>query len=219
MKKILLTLLAAIAALSVEAQIIEVRRGTSTEAEAVYDQNYKVKFRAKKTTSELTGYVVNQDGKIGKCNRKKVEGESGTSDEVEQNWYQLWANGPKFATNVITNVENKEVQTDVSSKWGDNWRAPTLAELITMISTCEIGFSENKFTITGNGKTISIDAKPDYEDEGTYYIYLWSTFIATDQNGTTKRIATYIKHEEGTNSIRFIPTSVDKANILPILNE
>lgn len=217
MKKILLTLLAAIAALSVEAQIIEVRRGTSTEAEAVYDQNYKVKFRAKKTTSELTGYAVNEGGKSGTCKRSKVGNES---EDQDQGWVQLWPNGPKFATNVITNVAYGDVASAVSNKWGPNWRNPTLAEMLTMLSTCTISYSEASnekyFTINGPSSSAFIDAIPESD---TAYIYLWTGFSATDNSQETKRIALLIEHTQSGIDIKIKPYDSGSAHILPILNE
>lgn len=51
--------------------------------------------------------------------------------EVEKSWVQLWAGGPKFATeNVATKINFTEAcKTGDEYVWGANWRTPTRDEL------------------------------------------------------------------------------------------
>lgn len=224
MKKIILTLLAAIAALSVDAQIIEVYRITQQTnpeqtietLEAVYDQNYKVKFKAKKVfTSEDDGYSEPTSDKLGTCNKTV------NSSTTPQNWVQLWPNGPKFADEAITGISNYNVGTDmVKSTWGPNWRDPSEAEILTMVSKCTISYDSTteKFTITGTGtnaKSITLN------QSAAKKLYLWTSFCETDNSSITKRLALYIENSGGANSIRIVPynVTVGSASILPVLNE
>lgn len=62
----------------------------------------------------------------------------GISKPVE--WVQLWAGGPKFATQ---NVAGTMTWTDAvnTNLWGDNWRLPTKEEMIGLVGSTDVGNS------------------------------------------------------------------------------
>lgn len=51
--------------------------------------------------------------------------------DVEKSWVQLWAGGPKFATENVANTMtwNEAVKTGDNFAWGKNWRTPTADEV------------------------------------------------------------------------------------------
>lgn len=51
--------------------------------------------------------------------------------DVEKSWVQLWAGGPKFATENVANTMTWEdaVTTGKDFAWGENWRTPTADEV------------------------------------------------------------------------------------------
>lgn len=65
---------------------------------------------------------------------------NGTTETV--GWVQLWAGGPKFATQ---NVKGKMNWTTAVKNefWGGNWRVPTKDEMSGLVGTTEVG---NSFT-------------------------------------------------------------------------
>lgn len=245
MKKIILTLLAAIAALSVDAQIIEVYKiGESTPWE-IYGTDVKVKFRAKKIT-DATGIT-------GSYARNRVDGvdTQETGKTVDQDWVQLWPGGPKFATQLVTykkttqqNSEENSTSTNLfdyfaagdpvkdNDKWGDNWRTPTLGELETMISKCTISYNKND-----QSKIISITIKqvngssgitiPTIAIQNTmYHGAFWTSKIVTDAGTTpiTKRFALTLDFTEGgaLRDYNIIPAGKDDGAaycILAVLDE
>ena len=62
----------------------------------------------------------------------------GISKPVE--WVQLWAGGPKFATQNVagTMTWTAAVNTNL---WGDNWRLPTKEEMIGLVGSTDVGNS------------------------------------------------------------------------------
>ena len=62
----------------------------------------------------------------------------GISKPVE--WVQLWAGGPKFATQNVdgTMTWSAAVNTNL---WGDNWRLPTKEEMIGLVGSTAVGNS------------------------------------------------------------------------------
>lgn len=147
MKKIILTLLTAIAALSVDAQIIEVYKkdGQPTPTN-IFDSSYKVKFREKSSETNTSGSA-----------KKK--------DNNDQNWVQLWAGGPRFAIVNVSTKQQAPIGSDpVTVAWGPNWRTPTLDEMVQLVTKCTRSYNTNKVTITGtesytgNSITLDVDA-------------------------------------------------------------
>lgn len=63
---------------------------------------------------------------------------TGISKPVE--WVQLWAGGPKFATQNVagTMTWTAAVNTNL---WGDNWRLPTKEEMIGLVGSTAVGNS------------------------------------------------------------------------------
>lgn len=192
MKKIILTLLAAIAALSVDAQIIEVYRdGAKT---AVFDENCDVKFRAKK---------INASGTHGSYPRNRTNADAVGTDPVDQGWVQLWAGGPRFAVNVIEKgtgdvrnliqygefVENSKTVDAAEKNWGQNWRTPTLSELTTMIAKCSMAmdnggnYLEIRSSISGEETCVRVFGT---KISGVYTSNLWTSNIESDGNNTKR---------------------------------
>lgn len=58
----------------------------------------------------------------------------------EIGWVQLWAGGPKFATQNVagTMTWTAAVNTNL---WGDNWRLPTKEEMIGLVGSTDVGNS------------------------------------------------------------------------------
>ena len=58
----------------------------------------------------------------------------------ELGWVQLWAGGPKFATQNVagTMTWTAAVNTNL---WGDNWRLPTKEEMIGLVGSTDVGNS------------------------------------------------------------------------------
>lgn len=244
MKKIILTLLAAIAALSVDAQIIEVLRNGESESTPweIYGSDVKVKYRAKK---ELTGYTqtiapTSTVPGAGTCERNKVTDVTGvdtdvTTDKVAQNWVQLWPGGPKFANVIInsnaTNASDKVFSyanvTAAVTKWGSNWRLATLGELETMISKCGITYNTGN-TITINNTKVGnpgITITSITISDQIYHLSLWTSKIATDKSDTpiTMRFALTLDMKNGgkTRSYKIEPHNEESAKfcILAVLDE
>lgn len=71
---------------------------------------------------------------------------SGTAEATINNetkeigWVQLWAGGPKFATQNVagTMTWTAAVNTNL---WGDNWRLPTKEEMIGLVGSTDVGNS------------------------------------------------------------------------------
>lgn len=242
MKKIILTLLAAIAALSVDAQVIEVKRGTAVEA--IYGSDVKVNFRAKKELATYAGITNVDNTTNGSCGRKKTSGDAGYDEQnpsyESQDWVQLWEGGPKFAVNVVNNNSSKRFTfwgtnaTDpVTEAWGPNWRTPTLTELATMIAMCQVEYSSATGTTPAVVKiSSSIEPEdPKVELYGTltgneYNSPLWTSNCLSDGT-TTKRFGlnfTYTHNSEPseTDEYDYIITGYGDTQtcyILAVLNE
>ncbi|MCQ2065437.1 MAG: DUF1566 domain-containing protein [Bacteroidaceae bacterium] len=100
-----------------------------------------------------------------------TRGTAKRNGDIDQEWVQLWAGGPKFATcNVGASAPDDPgdtyqyiVSDPVSDNWGDNWRLPTKAELEALIdaANCTVTLDETDFgrLFTGKG---------DYQDNSIY---------------------------------------------------
>ena len=147
----------------------------------------------------------------------------GISKPVE--WVQLWAGGPKFATQ---NVAGTMTWTDAvnTNLWGDNWRLPTKEEMIGLVGSTNVGNSfmtntvkveylkENnvfgfKFTGVQPGYTENSIFLPTVEDkvhdaEAGYGRYWTSDPVADTQTGYSFDLS-YTKGGFCTYTTNFIP--------------
>lgn len=63
---------------------------------------------------------------------------TGISKPVE--WVQLWAGGPKFATQNVDGTMSWTAAVN-TNLWGDNWRLPTKEEMIGLVGSTNVGNS------------------------------------------------------------------------------
>lgn len=149
----------------------------------------------------------------------------GISKPVE--WVQLWAGGPKFATQNVagTMTWTAAVNTNL---WGDKWRLPTKEEMIGLVGSTDVGNSfmtntvkveylqENnvfgfKFTGVQPGYTENSIFLPTVEDEehdaeAGYGRYWTSDPVAGTQTGYSFDLS-YSKLGFYTYTTNFIPDS------------
>ena len=197
MRKIIFTLLALAACSTVDAQIIEVYNGNNNLPIATYDSNYKVKFRAKKAikTTEFDCKTY------AKRNTINSDGTIGTVNGTDQEFVQLWEDGPKFAkTNVNSGTENNKFQIPSGSNatadpltyyWGSNWRLPTMGEMVSIMSNCNVTCIDNTSASDQRFKyTLKITNKNDE-----------SLFITLDVDNTPNSSAPFWKGEYWTTSL------------------
>lgn len=147
----------------------------------------------------------------------------GISKPVE--WVQLWAGGPKFATQNVagTMTWTAAVNTNL---WGDNWRLPTKEEMIGLVGSTNVGNSfmtntvkveylkENnvfgfKFTGVQPGYTENSIFLPTVEDEehdaeAGYGRYWTSDPVVDTQTGYSFDLS-YSKGGFYTYTTNFIP--------------
>ncbi|MCQ2259494.1 MAG: hypothetical protein MJZ41_16140 [Bacteroidaceae bacterium] len=169
MKKILFSLVALVASMSMNAQVMKVMK--NGEVEATYKgAEYSVVFEEEQG-STTTGTAKATIG----------------GSEVDVNWVQLWENGPKFAEYNVGVTDGKaesyggyycwgsSIDKDPSAAykegtdaltgtddtatnlWGNNWRMPTKAELDDLLANCDVAWT----TVNGvNGRKFT--GKGDY---------------------------------------------------------
>lgn len=106
--------------------------------------NGDTKFRATKTGLTAGKYYTLTTGPVrGSADAK------GISEPVE--WVQLWAGGPKFATqNVATKTQMNWTTAVKNEFWGGNWRVPTKDEMSGLVGQTDVG---NSFTT----KTVKVE--------------------------------------------------------------
>lgn len=100
--------------------------------------NGDTKFKATKAAGLTAGkyYTLTTGPVRGSADAK------GISEPVE--WVQLWAGGPKFATqNVATKTQMNWTTAVKNEFWGGNWRVPTKDEMSGLVGQTEVG---NSFT-------------------------------------------------------------------------
>lgn len=101
--------------------------------------NGDTKFKATKAAGLTAGmyYTLTTGPVKGSADAK------GISKPVE--WVQLWAGGPKFATqNVATKTQMNWTTAVKNEFWGGNWRVPTKDEMSGLVGQTAVG---NSFTI------------------------------------------------------------------------
>ena len=174
MKKILFSLVALVCSMSMNAQVMKVMKGNVVVATYTADQADNVVFEEAQG-STTTGTA------------KATIGDS----EVDVNWVQLWAGGPKFAEFNVGAANNKaedyggyyawggsqdkvddhntgtvdlKDDADTATKlWGSNWRMPTKAELDDLLANCDVAWT----TVNGvNGRKFT--GKGDYASNSVF---------------------------------------------------
>ena len=173
MKKILFSLVALVASMSMNAQIVKIMKGGDVVASYTAEQADSVVFEEAPASTTGTAKAT-----IG-------------GNEVDVNWVQLWENGPKFAEYNVGVTDGKaesyggyyawggnlnkgggynsgtDVLTgdaDTATKlWGSNWRMPTKAELDALLANCDVVWT----TVNGvNGKKFT--GKGDYSSNSVF---------------------------------------------------
>ena len=179
MKKIILTLLALVGTMSMNAQVIEVMKNGEVVATFTADQADEVVFKEETTGTE-----------------KRTGG-------VSVNWVQLWENGPKFAEynvgatsateyggyytwggayNNNPNLEGFEWTDDhnegtdalsgdndtATNLWGSKWRMPTQAELKALLANCDVEWTKDYKGDKTNIKGRIFTGKGDYKDNSVF---------------------------------------------------
>lgn len=87
--------------------------------------------------------------------------------EKKINWVQLWAGGPRFATQ---NVAEEMTWTDAANTgkeyvWGENWRTPTAAEVTEEGGLqAEWNTKEGKWVVKEGSPTINVTTKDGIEE-------------------------------------------------------
>ena len=165
MKKILFSLVALVASMSMNAQVMKVMKD-GVEVAKYKGANYTVVFE--------------EAPALGKTGTEKRTG------NIDVNWVQLWENGPRFAEYNVGVTDGKpesyggyycwgsSIDKDSNSAyksgsdaltgdddtatklWGSAWRMPTQAELEALLANCDVewkavnGVNGRKFTGKGD---------------------------------------------------------------------
>lgn len=176
MKKILFSLVALVAAMSMNAQVMKVYKDGQVVAKFNDAQMDSVVY-ANPTVITFGSATATIDG-----------------NEVDVNWVQLWEDGPKFAefnvgaacaanqgtTMSFTNA--KKVGTDYV--WGANWRTPSMAEMDELVKAATSALSEKvtcEFTSVNGVYGFKFTGKEDgYTDNS---IFLPALFLYNNDNG------------------------------------
>ena len=179
MKKILFSLLALVASMSINAQVMKVMKGETVVATYTAEQADKVVFEEAQAPV-TTGSTGTAKATIG-------------GSEVDVKWVQLWAGGPKFAEYNVGVTDGKAESyggyycwgssidkdsnaahksgsdaltgdDDTAAKlWGSAWRMPTQAELVALLANCDVVWT----TVNGvNGRKYT--GKGDYASNSVF---------------------------------------------------
>lgn len=141
-------------------------------------------------------YTITSGPTTGKAKAK------GTEEEIE--WVQLWAGGPRFATE---NVAKEMTWTDAAKTgsdyiWGENWRTPTAEEVTEKGGLlAEWNKTTSKWEVPAGSPSIEITTKEGKEE----------TVVFTGvQPGYTKNTLTLynkVDDEEGSSNFWFWTTT------------
>ena len=102
--------------------------------------NGDTKFKATKAAGLTAGkYYTLTTGPVRGSAEATINGET-----KEIGWVQLWAGGPKFATQNVATKNQMNWTTAVKNEfWGGNWRVPTMDEMSRLVGQFDVG---NSFT-------------------------------------------------------------------------
>lgn len=183
MKKIILSLIAVIACMSINAQQVKVLKTTDNGTSWSEVKTY--------TNTESEKYKV-VFGEIQKKGKAAVSESAGiTGNEVE--WVQLWADGPKWAVfnvgansasecggyyhwgktvNKARDISYSSSTTDIQGTsddtaknlWGDNWQMPTETDYENLLANCDVAWT------TQNGRYGRLyTGKGDYSSNSVFF--------------------------------------------------
>lgn len=198
--------------------------------------NGDTKFKATKAAGLTAGkYYTLTTGPVRGSADATINGET---KPVE--WVQLWAGGPKFATqNVATKTQMNWTTAVKNEFWGGNWRVPTKDEMNGLVGSTHVGNSfmtntvkveylqENnefgfKFTGVQPGYTKNsiflptVGEKHTINDGGGVY---WTSY--KDENSYGIALSLYY-HIEGGLYTYFMKHNIDSdysVVVRPVLNE
>lgn len=97
---------------------------------AIYNGETKLKATQPKGLTAGKYYTVTTGDVTGKAEATI----GGKTEEVK--WVQLWAGGPKFATQNVEGTMNWTTAAN-TNLWGDNWRLPSMEEMSSMRGSIE----------------------------------------------------------------------------------
>ena len=129
---------------------------------------------------------------------------NGTTEKIE--WVQLWAGGPKFATQ---NVENKMSWTDAAKTgndyvWGKNWRTPKKEEMSVFVPNAGVygtGYEEQNKKSACTATYKSKDGVYGVEFTGNQPGYTKATlFLPTDSKDANYAEFHYFTSSKANNS-------------------
>lgn len=102
---------------------------------AIYNGGTLVRATKKDTGLTAGKYYNLTTGPVSGTAEATINGETNNIG-----WVQLWAGGPKFATQNVagTMTWTAAVNTNL---WGDNWRLPTKEEMIGLVGSTDVGNS------------------------------------------------------------------------------
>ncbi|MCQ2078252.1 MAG: DUF1566 domain-containing protein [Bacteroidaceae bacterium] len=156
MKKIILTLLALVGTMSMNAQKIQV-------------------MKIMKNGEVIAKYTTNQADKVVFVEELATTGTAKATiggQEVDVNWVQLWEGGPKFAEYNVGVKNNKPedygrhhrwADNIASVEWGSNWRMPTNDEFDNLLANCTV-----EWTTVGGVNGCLFTGKGDYKDNSVF---------------------------------------------------
>ena len=97
--------------------------------------NGDTKFKATKAAGLKAGmYYTLTTGPVSGKAKATIKGE--TLETLDVDWVQLWAGGPKFATQNVDGTMSWTAAVN-TNLWGDNWRLPTKEEMSSMCGYIE----------------------------------------------------------------------------------
>lgn len=146
------------------------------------------------TTSDVSGTAEATICDAKSCTTKKI------------GWVQLWAGGPKFATE---NVEQKmkwedAVKTDKNYVWGKNWRTPTKEEMSVFVPNAGVygtGYEEQNKKSACTATYKSKDGVYGVEFTGNQPGYTKATlFLPTDSKDANYAEFHYFTSSKANNS-------------------
>lgn len=147
MKKILFSLVALVAAMSMNAQVMKVMKGNTVVAEYPTEQADNVVFEE---TPLGTAYAQRTGGIFVKCVQlwengpKFADYNVGAASVTEYGGYYRWFNSiDKDNTNIYLNPSVLPEEDTATKLWGDAWRMPTEGEFRAMFTECNTTWTDD----------------------------------------------------------------------------
>lgn len=177
MKKILFSLVALVASMSMNAQVMKVMKGNTVVAEYLAEQADNVVFEA---IPLGTAYAQRTGGIYVKCVQlwengpKFAEYNVGVTDGKAESFggYYTWGGNQDKVNDNNTGNANLTGDNDTATKlWGSAWRMPTQAELEALLANCNVewtavnGVNGRRFT----GKVAPYNSNSIFLPAAGYY--------------------------------------------------